>query len=141
MYICIFYFKNLGYSSLFGKQCWYQTRQRILKNIKETCDSALVVMLMTSNYNILILMHFSQLKIKSFNEKGTYFSNLGFYMEEILIQHSICMSPHILLIFLRRHEIILNLLKWTQVTNSWLYEMQSLSQPMPIYNCLCVIHF
>ena len=42
-------------------------------------------MLMASNYNILILLHFSQLKIKSFNEKGTYFSNLDFHMEEILI--------------------------------------------------------
>ena len=40
---------------------------------------------MASNYNILILLPFSQLKLKSFNEKGTYFNNLGFYMEEILI--------------------------------------------------------
>lgn len=127
------------YSFLFRKQCWCQTRQRRLKNFKEKYDLASIVMLMASNYKILIFLYFSHLK-KSFNEKSTYFSNLGLHMEEILIRYSICMSPHILLIFLSRHEIILNLLKWTQVTVDYMKCSLWVNLWQLIIAC-CVIHF
>lgn len=82
-----------------------------MKNFKEKYDLVLIVMLMVLNYKILIFLYFSYLK-KLFNEKSIYFSNLGFYMEEILIRYFICMLFYIFLIFLSRYEIILNLLKW-----------------------------